>query len=919
MKKLFAFLVAISMVAGIVPMMAYADVVTLDTLIGNELTNGTFEAGIDGWTASDGAAIASDITTTNNNSAKSMKITSAGTVTSSVNLYKQELYDVSLWVKPVSESLKVTVKVGTETVIDEVSVSSASNLTSKLRISGDVKSGVTLENANYNVDYDLVITVDGACFVDDVIVKESEEKIVNAVSNDDLGDWKKADSSTGTLSFEEVETTGESALKLTSTRYANAVQYIAVKKGATYTVTADVYLVHTTATTNAMYLYWSPTDKQNIKLNELEANAWKTVTRTITNNYPSTGENGDMAGVYFSLGGSVSSTFYLRNVSVKEEKSSSYNAPSVTLTAEKAATVVPVVTPTVDDGDSAYYMYRYSLNGAPVETGFAATVPSYNVGDDFEGTLTLDVKPVNSQGTFGDKKSVTLTYEEAVVVNYGIDDFDSALRNKIVKGTFENGMPEWTLSGLTMTSDIENVAENSFTSAKLAGNGTVTINPTIYYNELYDAELYVKPVSGDVEVSLVADFGNNLTHTVFSETVSVGAWTKLTGNVLRFKGSYKNGAAETVSPVLTLTVSGDCYIDEFTLTPATNLLLSESGIRIQGANDYEDVGGWTARGDSELTKTADGIKGVGLYGANINAAQYVVLEKNAKYTLNTEVMAVEESTNTSGMIYAGFTLSKPTFTLTNTWQELNYTINPASLTSDVIASSIMFSGADEARKADMYIRNASLVKELNYTAPVATVTIDSVAVQGDNVAGTAAVTIAEGDAAGYKYCYKLDGVTVKAGYASGDSIPAVTVPAPAGNTGNLTLTLIPVNSEGTYGNAVTSSVCTVSRYFVADVTDIPASSIAGGNTVPVAVRVSNNSDGPQTIAVIAAYYENNAMINCDIVQQEITSGNYKDYDLSVALPGNIGGNGVFNVFIWKGYNGNVFSMEPVSPVSNPVK
>ena len=60
------------------------------------------------------------------------------------------------------------------------------------------------------------------------------------------------------------------------------------------------------------------------------------------------------------------------------------------------------------------------------------------------------------------------------------------------------------------------------------------------------------------------------------------------------------------------------------------------------------------------------------------------------------------------------------------------------------------------------------------------------------------------------------------------------------------------------------------------------------------------------------------MINCDILQQEITAGNDKDYSLSVALPGTITGNGNFSVFVWKGYDGNVFSMEPVSPVINPI-
>ena len=121
MKKLFALLISFSMLLSVVPMVSYAnDTKTLDELIGNELANGTFEADITGWTASDGVTITSDMINTSSKSAKSMKIQGAGSVTAPVKLYQQEAYDVSLWVKPVDSSVTVTVKIGDKVAFENI-------------------------------------------------------------------------------------------------------------------------------------------------------------------------------------------------------------------------------------------------------------------------------------------------------------------------------------------------------------------------------------------------------------------------------------------------------------------------------------------------------------------------------------------------------------------------------------------------------------------------------------------------------------------------------------------------------------------------------------------------------------------------------------------------------------------------------
>ena len=90
MKKLLALLIATAVLISVMPVVSFASdsVPTLDTLIGNELANGTFEAGIDGWTST-GTTPSAEITNTNKNPAGAMKLTRAGTVSTTASLYPQ--------------------------------------------------------------------------------------------------------------------------------------------------------------------------------------------------------------------------------------------------------------------------------------------------------------------------------------------------------------------------------------------------------------------------------------------------------------------------------------------------------------------------------------------------------------------------------------------------------------------------------------------------------------------------------------------------------------------------------------------------------------------------------------------------------------------------------------------------------------
>ena len=303
-----------------------------------------------------------------------------------------------------------------------------------------------------------------------------------------------------------------------------------------------------------------------------------------------------------------------------------------------------------------------------------------------------------------------------------------------------------------------------------------------------------------------------------------------------------------------------------------------------------------------------------MYQADRSAAQYVVYEKGNVYRLTADVKKVAESTNASGRVYLDYDDRIENFTLTDSWQTITYDIDATALANNYSATSVIFSGQRSAGKADMEIKNASLVKVKKFTKPSATVAIPASVVQGQSVAATTVANFTNGDGVGYKYCYKLDGKTVANGFATGDNIPAYTSAMP----GSLTLTVIPVNSEGTYGDVVTSSVCTVSRNFVVTPPTVSASGLVSGATITNTVNVKNNTGAAEKIVVIAAYYEDNTMLSCDFEEQQIGAGQTLGYNLSVQLPADCQGGGEFKIFVWKGYDGSTFSMIPVSDVIDPV-
>lgn len=919
MKKLFALLISFSMLLSVVPMVSYAnDTKTLDELIGNELANGTFEKETtDEWEISEDSSIVLDTQNTNVKSAKSAKI--SGTVTTSVTLYRQELYDFSIWLKPVSGDATVTVKitdptVGDITVINGQQVSTATAFAEKVRVLNP--NSLSKKGAKLNeFECTLSITVTAPCYIDDVILKESEEKILNAQDG-----WTVI--GTDVVSYDSTN----DVITFTNTKNAQAVQYMALEYDCKYKMTAEVLMTTHPPTasnqnTEILKIYWSDQSGtlQKLKYSDMdvdESTGWATITSEFTNIYPSSGSDGDMAGLYFTIGATFNTTYSVRNVSVIKDTNAKVAAPAIDLSISKGD---GKVTPSYTTGH--YYVYKYLVNDVVALSGFGSTIPEYDqIASDFSGTVKLEVTPVNSEGTYGETKTdtATYTYTPPKPTNNGVSGLDEVLENKIINGTFENALPTWTLSGLEITKEINETATNtSFTSAKLVGNGTITINPTIYGNELYDASIFVKPISASVNIALKADFGNGLEYTIFEDSADVQSWTKLSGNLLRFVGTaYKNGDAVTASPVLTLSVDGDCYIDEFMLTPAENLLISSDDIRVMGENDGTEVGGWYIRGTATAEVVTDGVKVSNTNGINNCIAQYVVLDKNSTYTLTANLKATDASSDDKCTVYGAYSGAKyENVTISDGGVAFEKTIDLSTKNlPDVIASCVAFTDAD------MSVTNASLIKDLKYTAPeAATASIPAAVVQGNSVQGSAEAVFDDGDGVGYIYCYKLDGKNVGSGFAVNDTIPAITAPEPAGDTGELTLTVVPVNSEGTIGVAVTSQVCTVSGSYVATHSSVSSSSFTAGNTVSLGVNVANNTDEPQKIVVIAAYYEGGRMLSCDLVEKTITNGLNEDYDLNVILPAtNVNGGGTFNVFVWKGYDGNTFSMEPVCEVINPV-
>ena len=58
---------------------------------------------------------------------------------------------------------------------------------------------------------------------------------------------------------------------------------------------------------------------------------------------------------------------------------------------------------------------------------------------------------------------------------------------------------------------------------------------------------------------------------------------------------------------------------------------------------------------------------------------------------------------------------------------------------------------------------------------------------------------------------------------------------------------------------------------------------------------------------------------CSLEENAVSSKGNTDFDVSINLPSNIAGNGEIRIFVWKGYDGQTFLMEPVSGIITPIK
>ena len=940
-NKVISMIISGAMLLSAAVPAAAADTADVEQVLGNLIANGTFEENTSPWSVSDGLnkSLENDGCYS---SAKSMKLTGAGTATAKMSvMYPQETYKMSAGVKAVSDTVTVTLKYNYaskgETAIISKTIAPQDGWT---EVSGLFKwhdgtsysyKGAEVKNGGGTVS----VEVSGDCLIDEVLVKPSDEKIINAAGTDNFGGWMLRDTTNAAaLVYDEAD--GAIYGKKLQKTNAAILYPVALEKGAEYKLSAKVKKDSDTTAEKANVYFGSTGDVTQI---DVSADEWTDVTINYTSAYPKNAADGVYAGTIIAFSGLGSLDNQIANLKVKDVSVKRTGTETAQPTAALESSESEILSgtafePSVTLSDAAGARYVYKLNGNTAASGVISSdeiLPSYTPSAN--GTLKISVTPFNAGG-YGETKEISVKVKgtedpnptPVPAENKGVESPDKALGNLIANGTFENGIPQnWKYTGVTASREIVNTAENSVGAMKLTGNGTAVIEDiSMYYNEVYDVSLKVKSASDTpVTASLSADVGG-YSKKLGEVTASADNWSDITAQLSRYVTTYKNVAEKSISGMLTLEVSGDCYIDEFILKPSEELLLSKDGVRIGTADEglKAEKCGWIQRGEAQLTYDEENaaLKAAGLKLSDTAAAQYVALKKGSAYKLTAQVKAVDKTQNTKAKIYAFYTGITKNITLTDNWTDISLDI-PAEKTAavniegDKIASAVIFGSQSGSVTADMYIRNASL-KEVVSEAAVPEITkavIPSSALCGNEVTAEVEADFSKTDAVGFKYVYKLNGVPVKAGYAAKQSeIEPYKIPADTASGSLITLAVIPMNVQGVCGTAKVSEVCSVvSAYSVEDAH--LEGSIAAGASVTANVKIKNNTSADADTAVVAVYFENKVLKACGAERKIISAGNESTFTPNITLPQNLN-KGEIKVFVWKD-GGGVF---PMCPIGEPI-
>ncbi len=209
-----------------------------------------------------------------------------------------------------------------------------------------------------------------------------------------------------------------------------------------------------------------------------------------------------------------------------------------------------------------------------------------------------------------------------------------------------------------------------------------------------------------------------------------------------------------------------------------------------------------------------------------------------------------------------------------------------------------------------------------YEAPV----VESASI-GSAAAGFAlsapTLTVEESpDGYSYRYRYILydnensaSGKTVISGHTNvGESIGSSNVPSDWKNK-YLALEITPVSDKGVWGESfLTEKVLVEEAYTITpNVGNGYTGEIEAEGTITANVTVKNN-DATNTlpVAVIIAYFENGRLVAANLEDKEVANGSPETFTPSVTLPKTLGENPSVKVFVWKGYDGESFKMQPLT-------
>lgn len=937
MKKVLSLLMILTLMLTVMPQTAVlAADVTIDEAIGNLLSNGTFEDGISGWTATDTTISSVEVSDGLLGSAKAMKIAGAGKVAATFDFYQQETYEISFLTKD-DAYVDVSYKFASnnETPVSTSSVDAGGGWK---KVTGVFKfaKGESYKAAKLNVGSgSIIINTTGECVIDEVKLCAAEEKVVNVEGTDEnyYGGWylRTVDPYTGEFTFAENE------MHATNTHTLNCaiIQHFALQKGRTYKLYAEVK-----ADRSKIRQYWYSGNYTTYTLSDLAEDGYYVIEAQYTSAVPDTESNDTYAGHAIAFGGTGSTNvakIWVKNISLKEVNTDGTEivkaAPAAQITAPSSVDVNEEITPTAAADISVLgYRYRYLTGGTVVASGFETSLPNYTPTD--EGSVTFEVTPISAKGVYGETVTKTVTVQRAAIVNSGISDIDTAIGNKLTGGTFEDGFnsSDWIVNGMTVTEETENTADGSFGAIKAvlsdgSSQGTIIRTVDVYKNMNYKAGIRAKAVSGTADIKVTASYGS-LSVEVLSGTLNADSWTDFEGEFERYVSSYNNKTvAETETVTMTVEITGDCYIDEYTVIPSKELLMSNGDKKIAGSADNAtgsyQVNGWVVRNTATSTpfslsydSTEGAVKVTGAYNAGNGAVQRFVYDPNCSYRLTAKVKAVDSTQNNKLKVYFPYDAATKTYNLTSEYQNIDITVpaGSTSITSPVF-SSVVFGGNSSV--CDMYIKEASLTKvETAFSAPSAAVALDKDTVlTGGTVTPSAAVTISDADdAAGLIYRYTVNDTTVRHGWAArGSEIPVYTVAENAQAGAVIRLEVIPINSQGLSGDMQYDSCTVLKKYTIGAPTGVSIENVIGGGTITAGVKVKNNDTAAAKIAVIMGYFEGEVLKGIGIDERTVSAGAEVDFAPSAQLPNTVNSsNGEIRVFVWKGSTENTdFSMKPL--------